>query len=461
MDAIAAIATPPGPGGIGIVRISGPDARGLLGLVFCASAPSFRDFQPWKLHRGLLLDASGKPLDDCLAVFMPGPNTFTGEDVAEIHCHGAPVILAAAMESLIKLGARQAGRGEFTRRALLNGRMDLSQAEAVAELIAAPSREAAAYGLKRLQGHLGDRARALGEKLDILRALASGALDFPDDEQEILPEEEFASRTREILFPLESLLKGAKRAALAQNGARIVLIGAPNAGKSSLFNALAGRERALVTPVPGTTRDFIEERLDFDGLPVLLADTAGLRENADSPIEELGMARSRELAESADLLLLVLDGEALGPEPGAKPDAETGSLLALSGKRPVIMVWNKLDICSPATFPPQWAKGLPAIRVSAATGEGVADLASLAAAIILKEGDAPENGLAPNARQALALESAAAELKALLEDLSLGASYDCCVCHLDAAASDLGELLGLGAHDDLLDLIFSRFCIGK
>ncbi len=472
MSTIAAIATPPGAGGIGIVRISGPRAKEVLARVFLSHSPDFENFRPWRLHRGRMLDRHGEELDDVLAVFMPGPRTFTGEDMAELHCHGGPFLLQAALESVLCLGVRQAERGEFSRRAFLNGRMDLSQAEAVAELIGATSREAARLGLNRLDGQLGRQTAALREELENLRAHACLGVDFPDDEVPALAPDAFARAVEGVAASVRRLLSGKRRARLMQEGALVVLVGAANAGKSSLLNALLGRERALVTDIPGTTRDFLEEQCDFEGLPVRLVDTAGLRtaqSDAADPVEALGMALTRHKLGAADLLLVVLDGARLG-EAGARattcPEPVTAEILALAADAGVspLLVWNKCDLCAPqapADWPPAWGRHFPACMVSAATGAHVEELARLARARLLEAAPPGDGALAPNARQALALERALEELDALSADIMAGQPHDCCLARLDTAAAALGEVTGLGTAAEVLDRVFEHFCIGK
>lgn len=464
MPTIAAIATAQGQGGIGIVRISGPDAKPLLSKIFLPKSENFTDFKPRFMHHGLVLDCNGEPLDDVLAVFMPAPATFTGEDIAEIHCHGSAFIVGEVLRNLLRLGARQAEKGEFTRRAYINGLMDLSQAEAVAELVAAPSREALRYSLKRMQGGLGQRVHVLADELDELRAFARIGVDFPDDEVPPLSEEDFAARTLSILEKIQDLLKGALRSQTVQHGALVVLAGAVNAGKSSVLNAIAGRERALVTDIAGTTRDFIEENLDFDGLPVKLVDTAGFRggESTTDKIEQLGIARSRELLEQADLVVVVLDGEILAKKECEAADTQTAELLSKLSC-PVILLWNKCDLERPVQFPPSWAGNLPGCIASATTGENMAGLVALIRQILLDEkcGPAPDNGIAPNVRQTHALEAAARELEGLLRELENGQMYDCCLARLDTAAAFLDEILGLANNSELLDRIFENFCVGK
>lgn len=465
MGTIAAIATAPGRGGIAIVRMSGPDALAILRRVFKSGNPAFRGFSPWRLHHGIVADSSGEALDEVLAVHMPAPNTYTGEEVVEIHCHGGQFVVEKILEILINLGARQADRGEFTRRAFLNGKMDLSQAEAVAELIAAPSREALRYGYKRLEGLFGRNVSELRKKLDELRALSAMGVDFPDDEVPAIENSEFKVRLTAIRNGIGELLKYARRAKVMQRGARVVLAGAVNAGKSSLFNALCGKNRALVTSMAGTTRDFLEEFLSFEDLPVCLVDTAGLRNNESTetmidPVENLGMERSRDLLDDADVIALILDGERTDPH--SAPDGLCSEILDRAGNRSIILVWNKCDVKEPDIFPPYWAQGRPCCVVSAATGENIESFTRLVRKEILRD-NAPvsDEGLAPNERQAMALMTADGELAALEAELPEDPPYDLRLAHLDTAAAALKDILGISSQAELLDQIFSRFCIGK
>ncbi len=468
MSTIAAIATPPGKGAIAIVRLSGPDAKALLSRVFLPLSEKFENFFPHHLHRGSVLDWHGDAIYDVLAVYMPAPRTYTGEDIAEIQCHGSPLVAQAVLETLLRLGAEPAARGEFTRRAFLNGRMDLSQAEAVAELVAAPSREALRYGLNRLDGGLSRMVAALRDEIDALRCQLAVAVDFPEDEVEVFPRDAFESALAGIEEKIVRVLAGKRRGRLMQQGVTVVLAGAVNAGKSSLLNALLGRDRALVTDRPGTTRDFLEEYCEIEGLPVRLVDTAGLRA-ADAPcvdeIEALGIDRSREQVVGADAVLLVLDGARMG-EAGLNacdcPDEATAEVLEHAGQVPVIIVWNKCDVCRPASLPFSWAGDAPCCSVSARTGENLDVLTGLLRRILLDEGSAPvEGGLVPNARQAIALEAALAELKALRQDIAGRAPSDCCSVRLDTLAAHLAEVAGLSSPSEVLDKIFSHFCIGK
>lgn len=466
---IAAQATAGGNGAIHILRISGPLAHDLLRRCFSAAGKNFTDFEPWKMHHGTLKDTNGHPLDDVLCVFMPGPSTYTGEDCAEIYCHGGQTIASLILETVFAMGAVPAKRGEFTQRAFLSGRMDLSQAEAVAELIAAPCREAAEQSLRRLDGELARRVREVRSALETVRVHMSLAVDFPDDEVEILDRESFLEHVRRASLSLSSLLAGVKRASLVQHGARVVLAGCANAGKSSLMNALLGRSRALVTDIPGTTRDFIEESVLFCGLPVRLIDTAGLRK-ADDRVESLGIALSLKQAQDADCLVVVLDGEVLqkeGAKASACPDAAFHELLDKAPDTlPVVVAWNKADVAMPDVPRPLWCTRkdgtpLPFLAISAKTGAGTDRLCQAVRDEILKDDRDSTEHVAPNERQADALAHAHAELEGLISDIEAGQLYDLLSVRLDSACTYLDDCIGVGTAQDVLNKVFEGFCIGK
>ncbi len=467
---IVAQATARGSGAIAIVRISGPMARQLLGRHVTPCSSSFAGFEPWKVYHGIFHDQQGTRIDDVLCFFMPAPRTYTGEDSAEIHCHGGQVIVSLILEALLAAGAEPARRGEFTRRAFVNGRMDLSQAEAVAEMIAAPGRVALQQSLRRLDGELGRRVRRVRAELDKVRMSMSLAVDFPEDEVEILSREDFLAAVTAARTALADLLRGFERARVHAGGARVVLAGAVNAGKSSLMNAILGKNRALVTSVPGTTRDFLEEGLLLRDVPVRLVDTAGVRESADV-VEALGIERSREQIEEAELVVLVVDGEALGAAGAAAsscPD-ETAAELLRTAKTPVLVVWNKADVCMPSLPPgmdrPAWcttAAG-PAdfLCISARTGFNLDAACDAMVQLVLKSLPEDEDGLAPNDRQAHALTSACRELAVLARDIEAGQLYDLLSVHLDMCCSFLDDVIGVGTAQDVLNHVFESFCIGK
>ena len=462
-DTIAAIATAPGAGGVGIIRISGPKAHEILLSMFRPDSAAFKDFIPRMLHHGSVLDSEGRVADDALAVLFKGPHSFTGEDCAEIQGHGGSAVLSALLESVLSRGARMAERGEFSRRAFLNGRMDLSQAEAVAELIAAPSREGAYLASAKLEGLLGRRVEELRARLEYLRQRICLAVDFPDEEAECLPALEFTGITEEVASGIRALLAGYARARCWSEGALVVLAGEVNAGKSSIMNAFLGRKRAIVTELPGTTRDYLEEQTMLSGLPVRLVDTAGLREESHDAIELEGIRRGQELAGNARCILLVLDGaRCAGVSPHSIELFQTERKLAEElGKERCIAVWNKSDI-----YPlPESLKdfyGVPLISVSASEGWGIEELAAAVRTCCLQENGIPEEGeIAPNIRQASQLRKALEALQALKDAIEDFVPPDLCGIHLDAACACLADITGLNTTEETLNAIFSSFCIGK
>ncbi len=459
-DTIAAVATAPGAGGVGVIRISGAKAHDILLSMFRPSSPSFRDFTPRMLHHGRILDAEGREADDALVVFFKGPHSFTGEDCAEIQGHGGPAVMAALLESVLARGARMAERGEFTRRAFLNGRMELSQAEAVAELIAAPSREGVYLASAKLDGLLGRRVEELRERLEYLRQRVCLAIDFPDEEGECLPPQEFTAITQEVAQGIRTLLAGYERARCWREGALVVLAGQVNAGKSSLMNAFLGRQRAIVTEKPGTTRDYLEEMTTLAGLPVRLVDTAGLREHSEDSIELEGMRRGKELAANARCVLLVLDGtRACGDASLSAFEAEKALLEELGPQR-CLAVWNKADL---APLPEGVARfhGARLLPVSARKGTGIDELCAAVRELCLQD-DAPAEGdIAPNIRQATQLRKALEALEELEKAIALFVPPDLCSIHLETACAHLADITGLNSTEETLNAIFDSFCIGK
>ncbi len=457
---IAALATAPGAGGIAIIRISGPAALEMLRAVFVPRSAGFTHYKAWTLHRGHIYDAEGQLLDDALAVYMPGPATFTGEDVAELHCHGGPALVRLLLELLWSRGAIAAERGEFTRRAYMNGRIDLSQAEAVAEMISAPGPEALRQAANRLHGLLGQRVAALRQQLDTLRALMCLAVDFPDEEVEApLSQEALCAQLEALCAAIRELLSAFERAAPWRESMQVALAGPVNAGKSSLLNALLGRDRALVSDVPGTTRDYLEERVNMDGLMVRVVDTAGLRNftQADS-LEAQGIERGLQQSLQADVVLLLVDG--------ANPDyALMCEQLETFSPQKTIVVWNKCDV---AQTPPWWNEtpctaAVARVCVAARQGLGLDALCRLVREYLCAAHRyEPENdAVAPNARQATALRQSLEELEALQADVQGALPWDLCTVRLESASIALGTVIGLASPEDVLNSIFTQFCIGK
>ncbi len=463
-DSIAAIATPIGSGGIGIIRVSGSLSKEILQSFFKPASNNFTDFRPYTLHRGCFRNYHGEILDDVLAVFMPTPNTFTGEDIAEIHCHGGQVLILNILEEIINFSnVRLAQPGEFSRRAFINGRMDLTQAEAIAQMISAKNKSILQLGSNNLRGLLSKQVIQLRSKLEQLRMQLCVAVDFPEDEVDCLSPNEFGQVVEDVHSSVLKLLSDYNRTRPWQDGASVVLAGAVNAGKSSTLNALLGYNRALVSDLPGTTRDFLEESLLIDGLSIKLIDTAGLREALDS-VEKLGIKRSKELISKADAVLLILDGE-YGAE-GINALGQEGLELAL--KPNTLIVWNKYDLSPKILLPVSWPKHLEkkCLKISAKLGLGLEELCKSIKQTIFNDKESQNfepnaYSIIPNMRQAKLLNDAAVELAFLKEDIAQNLPYDICSVRLDSAVVLLGQITGLDTPDELLDNIFATFCIGK
>lgn len=452
-ETIAAIATPPGAGAIGIVRVSGPRSRSIAAAMFHSSRPKFTDFQPYRLHHGQIRTSEGAFVDEALVVFMPQPHSFTGEDIVEFHCHGGMAILRGVMEECLALGARLAGPGEFSKRAFLNGRMDLARAEAVMELVNAPSETAIRLAGAKLQGGLSRRVGELRQSLEALRVHLCVAVDFPEDEVECLAPAELDARLEEANKILSDLAGNYDRVRHWRDGALVILAGQVNAGKSSLMNAVLGINRAIVADVPGTTRDYLEESIRLDGLPVRLVDTAGLRDFACA-VEGLGIERSRELIARADLVLLVIDAD-LGP--GAE------DLALLEHDTPLLVLGNKMDLVSgtPAWFEAEPWKDREIFGISAKNGDGLSEMLAAVRKILVGQDASEEEVLAPNLRQHAALVRAGEELQELRMDLAQGVPYDVLSVRLDVACHALAEITGEMAPEEVLNAVFDEFCIGK
>jgi len=432
-DTIAAIATPAGRGGIGIVRISGPGVAGV--------ARALLDHLPEPRHAEFarFADARGETIDEGIALYFPRPQSYTGEDVLELHGHGGPVVMGALLASCLDAGARLAEPGEFTRRAFLEGKLDLAQAEAVADLIDAASREAARSALRSLSGEFSAAIEALQRKMVELRALTEAQLDFPEEELDDVHRHDTAERLQALRAALHEVLARSRQGSLLRSGVHAVLVGPPNVGKSSLLNRLAGEERAIVTAVPGTTRDALREPINIEGVPLILVDTAGLRAPGDE-IERLGMARTHHELGRADIVIVV--HEAASRERISQP-------IAPDAVR--IDVYNKVDL-HPDFHPPAGA-----LAVSAKTGQGLGELrqAMLRAAGWSATG---ESVFLARERHLRALASASAHLARTADQQ---ASLELFAEELRLAHNALASITGEFTSDDLLGEIFSRFCIGK
>ena len=476
-DTIAAIATPPGLGGIGIVRVSGPDAFAVGLAVFRpAAGPASEPPPSHLLTYGHIVDpATGETIDDVLAAFMRAPRTYTREDVVELHAHGAPLVLRRILALCLAHGARAARAGEMTLRAFLNGRLDLAQAEAVMSLINAESDAGRRLALRQLQGELSawvTKARSAAMEA-LVRIEAS--IDFPEEEVPPPDPAELADLIAEALGAVRALLVGADRGRILREGLRVVIAGRPNVGKSSLLNALLGTDRAIVTPVAGTTRDTVEERANIGGVALHLVDTAGLSPT-DDPIERVGVERSRAAARSADLLLFVLDGsvpldpldrqaagqlrdlrQAQVSHGDAAPSDEQASL------PPLLLVLNKADLpqaLGKTDVQALWPGAL-LVHTSAVTSGGTVALEQAIAALVLGGDAQASDPLVSSARHQDALRRARDHLTTARAELDNGVPLDLITIDLRSALDALGEITGETATVDLLDRIFAEFCIGK
>lgn len=454
-DTIVAIATPPGRGAIGLVRLSGPRSRDVLERIFRPMRKTGWP-EPRALTLGRLVDPEdGSVLDQALGAFLPGPATYTGQDMAELSFHGAPVLAAAALSAALAAGARLAQPGEFTLRAFLGGKMDLVQAEAVRDLVDARTRHQARLAAAQLRGGLSREVKPVKEALLDLVTRLETALEFGED-QGIETGVNSVEACTAILEPLGRLAGGFARARLVREGFVLVVTGRPNVGKSSLFNALVGRERAIVTELPGTTRDALREEATIAGWPVTLVDTAGIRETEDR-LERLGIERSREAVSESHVTLHVVDGSMPWPE-------EDRVLLTGLPDAGLVIVLNKCDL--PAAVSPEEVEavrpGVPRVVLSARTEEGLEELRDAIARLLDPAGSVmPESSLVGNLRQQEAIRSATAAVSQALEAGCSGLSEEYILYHLRAALDCLDDLTGATTTDDLLGRIFSTFCVGK
>ena len=444
-DTIVARATPPGRGGVAIVRVSGPAvpeiAHRLLGELPAPRLALLRDFP----------DAAGEPLDTGIALYFPAPHSFTGEHVLELQGHGGPVVCDLLVERLLGLGARLARPGEFTERAFLNDKLDLAQAEAIADLIDSGSRAAARAARRSMAGEFSARVLALNEQVTELRIYVEAAIDFPDEEIDFLGDAELTRRLAQVRGAFAAIGEAARQGCLLRDGIHVVLAGRPNVGKSSLLNALAGYDAAIVTNVPGTTRDLVRETLDLDGLPVHIIDTAGLRESSDI-VEAEGLRRTREQIERADHALLVVDATEPLPPALAELRAELPAALGYT------VVRNKVDLTrEPAGAVPDEPDQ---VNVCALTGAGLDTLRALLARRVGFAAPA-EGGITARRRHLDIIARAASHFAAGAEALATRQAGELLAEELRVVQEALAEITGEFSSDDLLGRIFASFCIGK
>ena len=457
MDLIAAIATGSAATAIGIIRLSGDGCFAACDRVFRPrNGRPFADQPSHKMVFGEMLDETGAVIDQGLAVRFGGGHSYTGEDSAEFYCHGSPVVLRELLSALFAAGARQAGPGEFTRRAFLNGRLDLTEAEAVVDLIDAETAAAARNAAAQLHGALRRDFEAVTERLLDITSRFYAVVDYPDEDIQDIQPQEIRQALRDCDATLSRLLDTCGRGRILKSGVRTAIIGRPNAGKSSLLNALAGYERCLVTDIPGTTRDTVEERAELGGVTLRLIDTAGLRDS-DDPIEQLGVERSRAAMDEAALVLLVVDGT----EKATREDADLARAIAGTGK-PWILVRSKGDIAGEnADDLAALAEGAPLVSLSARTGEGLDDLGRAVEELFPKGTEDKAGELITNARQAEAAGRALDCVVRAGQALTDGVTPDALLTDVEEALEALGELTGQSVREDVTDRIFSKFCVGK
>lgn len=447
-DTIAAIATAPGRGGIGVVRVSGPRARAV------AITLSGREPTPRHAHYGPFHADDGEVIDEGLMLFFPGPNSFTGEDVLELQGHGGPVVMDMLLQRCVELGVRLARPGEFSERAFLNDKLDLAQAEAIADLVEASSAQAARNALRSLQGEFSRRVHELTEKLIQLRIHVEAAIDFPEEEIDFLADGRVLSELQAVRDELSEVIRAAGQGALLREGMNVVIAGRPNAGKSSLLNALAGREAAIVTDIAGTTRDLLREHIQIDGMPLHIIDTAGLRHTIDE-VERIGVERAIKALGDADRVLLVIDSQATTD---GRDWPDFLSVRPERGKTTVIR--NKADLTGEGVGLAVDADGYATLSLSARSGEGVELLRNHLKHCMGYEQTA-ESGFSARRRHLQALHRAAEHLDHGHAQLTLAGAGELLAEDLRQAQQSLAEITGAFSSDDLLGRIFSSFCIGK
>lgn len=454
-DTIAAVATPVGEGGVAIVRVSGPDAERIAKEIFSRSAGRNGTLRSHTLHYGTIREPkTGEVLDDVLLALMRKPRSYTGEDVVELHCHGGPFLVRRVLELVLSRGVRHAEPGEFTKRAFLNGRLDLAQAEAVLDLIRARTDQGMRLALGQVKGELSKWVGELREELLDILVQVEAAIDFPEEEIELLQRDQLAAKMEALRERIVGLIASYEWGRLFREGARVCIAGRPNVGKSSLLNALVGEERVIVTPVPGTTRDVIEESINLGGLPVVLWDTAGIRETHDQ-VERIGVDFSLKRLEEAEVALVVLDGS-------SSLCTEDHSILeAVRGKKGLVVI-NKNDLPQKLDILQVKKEALKKemVWVSAKEGRGLDDLKRALRKLLLGEQIEPAIVLT-HMRHKAALERAEDGLTEAIRALSGGLPAEIVAVELQEAKEGLEEVIGVITNDNILEQIFSKFCVGK
>lgn len=456
-DTIAAISTPIGVGGIGIIRVSGKETIEIVDKIFeAANKKSLKEVDSHTITYGHIVSDSGKVLDEVLIMLMKGPRTFTREDIIEINCHGGPVPLNAVLMEVIKAGARMADNGEFTKRAFLNGRIDLAQVEAIMDIIEAKTELSLSQAVGQLEGNLSKRIKEYQDTLIQVIARIEVSIDYPeyDDDEPIT--NDFEAELNDLLAELRELLRTADTGKMIREGVKTAIVGRPNVGKSSLLNALLEENKAIVTDVPGTTRDVVEAYLNIDGIPFQLLDTAGIRETEDI-VEKIGVERSKSSIEEADLVLMLVDSHA------GLLDKDREILEQVKDKR-VIFIFNKADLENNITqemLEAYFSQG-QVIKVSAKEQSGLNELRQAMKNFVVKGNTAIQNDATiSNQRQKQSLINAIKSLEKVIDAIELGLPEDCLAIDLHDAFGHLGMIVGESLKEEIINQLFSRFCLGK
>lgn len=466
---IAAVATPIGRGGIGIIRISGEKALRIAATIFKRSHfasdhnadtrdLSFAKLKSYRLYHGYVVDpGNGRRLDEVLLAIMKAPHSYTVEDVVEIQAHSGPVVLSSILELVLKNGARLAEPGEFTKRAYINGRIDLTQAEAVVDIINARTNKALEIATTQLEGNMRMSVETIRDLLSDIFAGINAAIDFPDDVTETVDiDTAIKTLQNKVLARLKGLIEQYENAHVLRDGLKLVVVGRPNVGKSSLMNCLLQKERAIVTSMPGTTRDFIEEPLSIRGIPVIVTDTAGLHET-DDPVEVIGIKKTYEHTDLSDLVLFVLDA-------GCRTTEEDYKIYERISERKLIIVINKSDLSDDEhklDVPDSWIN-IPQVKISALYNQGLDVLKDLIAKTAISEQILEiEHAIVPNLRHKIALDRSLQAASSAIEGMRKRIHLELIAIDIKEAMDSLGEITGVIANEDMLDRIFSRFCIGK
>lgn len=456
-DTIAAISTPIGVGGIGVIRVSGEDAVSIVDKIFKpASKKSLKDTDSHTINYGHIISSSGKVIDEVLVMLMKAPRTFTREDVVEINCHGGPVPLNAVLMEVIQAGARLAESGEFTKRAFLNGRIDLAQVEAIMDIIEAKTELSLNQAVNQLEGRLSKTIKAYQDMLLQIVARIEVSIDYPEYDQDEPITDDFDEELRKILEELKTLLETADTGKMIREGVKTAIVGRPNVGKSSLLNALLDENKAIVTDIPGTTRDVVEAYLNVEGIPFLLLDTAGIRETTDV-VERIGVEKSKNSIEEADLVLMLIDSNSGLLE----KDLE---ILSQVKDKKVIYVLNKTDLESQITqeiLEDKLSNG-KVVKISAKQGSGLNELRQAMKEFIIKGGAVvSDKATISNQRQKQSLINAIKSLEKVIEAIEMGLPEDCLAIDLHDAYGHLGMIVGEALKDEIINELFSRFCLGK